>query len=283
MKTDLIAVTNNTTLDYEMLRGDFLECIAVCRGVGVNRIRLREAVKGLIDRGVDRDTLVSWAVQAGYARGSASSLLSRIFCTLGLRTRKKGAGRRHSDVVLQIAFEARRRHGKNFRKLLRAASMVSEGDLPVEDVQSSGRLPVLLLSSISPAGCVKMGLKSFAAVAVVLLALLNASTTVCRAQSVVVTGAGNQSESLVLQTSVPTLGTFLSVSGNWPPSPFLPPFLSQCPIYSYGPASTNAHLNQYLIDDRDFDYSNYFSAQASATAAACARWMTAAVRRRRAD
>jgi hypothetical protein len=79
----------------------------------------------------------------------------------------------------------------------------------------------------------------------------------CRAQ-VLVEGGGNQAETLVQLSSVPSSGTFWSASMSFPPSPFDP--LPQLPLYAYGPASNQV----YVYDDENFDYSDSSSAEASA-------------------
>src|SRR6266496_5358380 len=54
---------------------------------------LRKSVKALIRAGVRRDLLVVWAIAEGHERKYIVKLLSECFCALGLRQRKKGAGR----------------------------------------------------------------------------------------------------------------------------------------------------------------------------------------------
>jgi hypothetical protein len=153
MREDLTAATNITSLERERLKAAYLECITVCRGSNANRTRLMEVIKGLIDQGVCRKALVVWAVQAGYAKRSASSLLSRVLCSLGLRKRKKGAGRKTAAEALKLAIYARWLHGKDFRRLLQAASRVKEEEISSEKAQSPGRPLSLLMSSISPVSC----------------------------------------------------------------------------------------------------------------------------------
>jgi hypothetical protein len=82
---------------------------------------LQEVVKGLIDQGFSRKTLVAWAVQEGYPKKYVSSVLSRIFCALGLRERQPGAGRKPSPEVLELLAHAQARYGARSLKVLRAA------------------------------------------------------------------------------------------------------------------------------------------------------------------
>ena len=75
--------------------------------------------------------------------------------------------------------------------------------------------------------------------------------------------AGGQDASAKPETSsVPTFGIFWSASGKLPPSPFDP--LPQLPLYQYGPTGDD----QYIYDDRDFDYRSFEqSAVSEATSA----------------
>lgn len=93
-----------------------------CFGVRANNVTtLQGIVKDLIQKGVSRRRLVEWAVEAGYTKGYVSSLLSRILVSLGLRERKKGAGRKPSPDALELLSYARSRYRKNHLNMLRAA------------------------------------------------------------------------------------------------------------------------------------------------------------------
>jgi hypothetical protein len=105
-------------LDRKALKQKYLECFGVC---ATNMAAWQEAVKNLTEQGVSREMLVNWAVAAGYSRGYVSSLLSHIFCSLGLRKRGAGAGRKPSPDALELLAYARSRFGERFRKVLRAA------------------------------------------------------------------------------------------------------------------------------------------------------------------
>lgn len=100
------------------LKKKFLRCFDIRTS---NTETLRDIVRQLIVQGVVRKTLVTWAIQAGYAKSGAASVLSRIFCSHGLRERRAGAGRKPSPEALELTAYARRRFGENSFKVLRAA------------------------------------------------------------------------------------------------------------------------------------------------------------------
>jgi hypothetical protein len=104
--------------DAAALKAEYLKCFGVRTN---NTSVLRQTVKGLMDRGVSRKTLVVWAVQAGYTKGYVSSLLSRILCSIGLRANRIGAGRKPSLDALELLAHARSRYGERFLNVLRAA------------------------------------------------------------------------------------------------------------------------------------------------------------------
>lgn len=66
----------------EELKRKYLRCFGVR---ATNTAALHEVVQDLIRQGVSRKTLVAWAVRQGISKMAASTLLSRIFCALGLR------------------------------------------------------------------------------------------------------------------------------------------------------------------------------------------------------
>ena len=105
-------------VDFNTLKERYLQCFGVRAD---NAALLQAAVRELIGAGFSRRTLVAWAVQAGYSQGYVSSLLSRIFVSLGLRERQPGAGRRPSAAALELLAHARNLYGDNFLKVLRAA------------------------------------------------------------------------------------------------------------------------------------------------------------------
>ncbi len=150
MKVDGVAAVNIASLDFERLKASYLECMGVCMGNRAKRNSLTQIVKELTAQGVCRCRLLEWAVEAGYGKRSASSLLSRIYCSLGLRERKTGAGPKHSAEALKLAAYAYRLCGKDFRNKLRAASKVSEEEIPADEAQIPGKASPLLRSSISP-------------------------------------------------------------------------------------------------------------------------------------
>jgi hypothetical protein len=97
---------------------------------------LREVIKGLVELGVSRDTLTTWAIQAGYSGAYVRSYLSRIFCALGLRERRVGAGRKTSPEALELLAYARNRYGDRFLKVLRAAGRAGKERMDAESLES---------------------------------------------------------------------------------------------------------------------------------------------------
>jgi hypothetical protein len=114
MKIPILVPTTNSGARKE----EFLRCFGLRLR---NSTKLHEVVRDLIGAGVSRQTLTLWAVEAGYAKASVSSLLSRIYSSLGLRERRKGAGRKPSSVALELLAHAHDRYGENFLKVLCAA------------------------------------------------------------------------------------------------------------------------------------------------------------------
>jgi hypothetical protein len=84
---------------------------------------------------------------------------------------------------------------------------------------------------------------------------------------VIITGGQNASQVTEVST-VPTSGIFWSASGKLPPSPFDP--LPQLPLYQYGPAGDD----EYIYDDRNFDYSALEQSSASEAKSASAPSVT---------
>jgi hypothetical protein len=106
------------SVDRQTLKRKYLECFNVRT---TNAATWREVVTSLISRGVARETLVSWGVDAGYPKITVSSMLSRILCSIGLRERREGAGRKLSHDALALLDYARRQYGDRSLKVLRAA------------------------------------------------------------------------------------------------------------------------------------------------------------------
>jgi hypothetical protein len=111
------------------LKEKFLKCFGVR---AANAMALRGVVKGLIDQGVTRKTLVIWAVQAGYTKGYVSSLLSRILCLIGCRERRVGAGRKPSPDALELLAHSQNRYGQKFLNVLRAAWRAGKAQVMAE-------------------------------------------------------------------------------------------------------------------------------------------------------
>jgi hypothetical protein len=122
--------------DAETLKEKYLRCFGVRTD---NAAALQEIVKGLIDGGVTRKTLVGWAIQAGYTKGYVSSLLSRILCAIGLRERRAGAGRRPSPAALELMAYAQGKYGEQFLKVLRAAWRAGKARATAQDFQAASQ------------------------------------------------------------------------------------------------------------------------------------------------
>jgi hypothetical protein len=123
---------NRKCLGSDTLKGKYLQWFSLRSD---NATVLRDVVRDLIEEGIPRQTLVAWAVEAGYSKRSVSSLLSRIFVSLGLRVRKKGAGRKPSAAALELLAHARSRYGKDSLKVLRAAWRAGKAQLAVANTQ----------------------------------------------------------------------------------------------------------------------------------------------------
>ena len=116
-------VANAASLDWQALRKQYLAYFPVRSS---NLTALKDAVGGLVALGIDRRTLTEWAVNAGYSPGYVRSLLSRIFCALGLRERRAGAGRKPSRPALRLFLYAWRQYGDDALTALRAAVRLAE-------------------------------------------------------------------------------------------------------------------------------------------------------------
>jgi hypothetical protein len=110
--------TRITVLDRKALKAKYLGCFAARE---TSAKTLPEVVRGLLDFGVARETLFSWAIDAGYNELTVRTVLSRAFCALGLRERKEGAGRKPSAKALELLDYAREQYGDLALRILRAA------------------------------------------------------------------------------------------------------------------------------------------------------------------
>ena len=128
-----MSLGNIHALDRKALKQQYLECF---QGRTTNAETGRETVRRLMEQGVSRGMLLNWAVEAGHPRITVSSILSRILVSLGLRERRKGAGRKPSPDALELLACARSRYGERFLKVLRAAWRAGKaraaGDIPRE-------------------------------------------------------------------------------------------------------------------------------------------------------
>lgn len=120
----------------QALKERFLQCFGVRAN---NAALLHDVVKDLIGGGIPRQTLVAWAVEAGYSKGYVSGLLSRLLVSSGLRERQKGAGRKPSSATLELLAHARSRYGEDFLKVLRAAWRTGKAQLAATNAPSETR------------------------------------------------------------------------------------------------------------------------------------------------
>ena len=93
---------------------------------------IRGVVRDLIEGGIPREILMDWAVEAGYSKSYVASLLSHILVSQGLRQRAKGAGRKPSAAAQSLLAYSRRRYGKDFLNVLRAAGRLGMAELAAE-------------------------------------------------------------------------------------------------------------------------------------------------------
>jgi len=133
---------NRKPLGPELLKERYLQCF----GVRANSATMLQGiVKNLIEEGVSRQTLVAWAVKAGYTKGHVSSLLSRILVSLGLRERKKGAGRKPSPAALELLTHAQSLHGEECLNVLRAAWRAGKAQLAAANHETRHRASGLIV------------------------------------------------------------------------------------------------------------------------------------------
>jgi hypothetical protein len=104
---------------------------------------LKDVVAGLVALSVERRTLTEWAVNAGYRESYVRSLLCRIFCALGLRARRAGAGRKPSRPALRLFLYAWRRYGVGALPALRGAARLAEAHRDEQDPMDSALAPRL--------------------------------------------------------------------------------------------------------------------------------------------
>jgi hypothetical protein len=121
-------INNRKRQGGKALKERYLQCFGVRAN---NAAALQDVVRDLIDKG---------AVEADFSKPHIASVLSRIFVALGLRERKKGAGRRPSPDALELLAHARSRYGENFLRVLYAACRAGKAQLaaastPIETSQ----------------------------------------------------------------------------------------------------------------------------------------------------
>jgi hypothetical protein len=133
-------------LEVPALKKRFLQCFGERNA---NSAAMQETVRRLADLGVSRKALVGLGVRAGWSKASVSSVLSRIFCALGLRERRPGAGRKVSRDALEHLAYTRSKYGANARKVLRGALRAESaqpnsgtGQCPPQDGESANLISV---------------------------------------------------------------------------------------------------------------------------------------------
>ena len=136
------ALKNRKPLGSESLKEQYLQCFGVRAN---NATMLQGIVRDVIETGIPRQTLVAWAVKAGYTKGYVSSQLSRILVSLGLRERKKGAGRRPSPTALELLAHAQSRYGDECLNVLRAAWRTGKAQVAAANNETRHRASGLIV------------------------------------------------------------------------------------------------------------------------------------------
>src|SRR5260370_30752448 len=119
LNTDFAGTITEGCLDRDAYRQDYLACLSDLKA-GAESVR--KVVNRLRALGLGRQTLVRWAVEAGYDERYIRSLLSQIFSEAGARMRKPGAGPKTPREALELLAVATDRYGEEAEKLLRAAA-----------------------------------------------------------------------------------------------------------------------------------------------------------------
>ncbi|PWU11410.1 MAG: hypothetical protein C5B50_23375 [Verrucomicrobia bacterium] len=104
---------------------------------------LRQVVTRLYALGVSRQQLVEWAVAAGFSESFTRSLLSKLFCNSGQRSRKKGAGRKIPKEALALLALARNSFGGKAPKYLLAVYRAAKSLPDPVDLTSYSLPPVV--------------------------------------------------------------------------------------------------------------------------------------------
>ena len=110
--------TPTARLERMALKEKYLDCLAAREASAKT---LPEVIKRLLRLGVVRAALFRWAVENGHTPATVRSILSRAFCSLGLRQRETGAGRRPSAEALELLAHSRKRYGERHLRVLWAA------------------------------------------------------------------------------------------------------------------------------------------------------------------
>src|SRR5437016_370114 len=87
--SSIVIAPNPQYPDLLALKANYLQSLDT---LDSNITGLRQAVSALMDAGVTKPLLMKWAAEAGYDKGHVRTILSKILCDSGARTRKPGAG-----------------------------------------------------------------------------------------------------------------------------------------------------------------------------------------------
>jgi hypothetical protein len=140
----LQSVSAGEAAEIPELKKQYLACLA---SVEDSATGLREIVERLVGLGIGRKELIQWATDAGYQGSYARSVLSRILCELGLRTRKRGAGRPVAPESVLITAQNRERYGKKATRFLFGAHRLSRAQDEAESESAQSRARSKFLSN----------------------------------------------------------------------------------------------------------------------------------------
>jgi hypothetical protein len=128
------------------LKDKYLECLRAR-----STTTLRETIQALVRAGVRRSLLLTWAVGDRHDKRQVAKLLSEIFCSLGLRVRAPGAGRRSSPPALVLLAFAHELFGDKAARSLRGACRAAKGSAAAQLKTTGLRIipePELYTSSV---------------------------------------------------------------------------------------------------------------------------------------
>lgn len=121
----LILPTNSSRPSgCDALKQEYLSCFATALAASV--ATLRAVVNRLRASGINRSTLVEWAVETGYSTAYVRSILSQIWTRSGGRIRRSGAGPKTPKEALELLALASERYRGKAEKFLRAAARAAK-------------------------------------------------------------------------------------------------------------------------------------------------------------